>query len=113
VNQVTQIRAAHNSLANRKELKIDHAEYSSRQIQEDEQCVQDLVICFSEFDSFPFNPSSPVLRTLQSAMPASDKLIVDLNSSDAAGEEKLTIFLQDRVFSKKISIREHVPLSNT
>jgi len=70
--------------------------------------VQDLVTCFSELDSFPFNSSSPVLCTQQSAI---DKLIADLKSVYAAGEEKLTIFLRDRVFSKKISIHEHVPLS--
>ena len=80
-------------------------------VKEDEQCVQDLVISFSEFDSFPFSPCSPVLRTLQSAIPASDKLIADLNSASVAGEEKLTIFLRDRVISKKISIHEPVPLS--
>jgi len=34
------------------------------------------------------NPSSPVLLTLQSAIPASEKLIVDFNSAYVAGEEK-------------------------
>ena len=63
------------------------------------------------FDSYPFNPSSPVLRTLQSVIPASEKLIADFNSAYVAGEEKLTTFLQDRVFSKKISLHEHVPLN--
>jgi len=111
VNQVTRIRAAHNSLANRREFKLTHVECGLRRIREDEQCVQDLVICLCEFDAYPFNPSSPVLRTLQSAIPASDKLIADFNSAYAAGEEKLTTFLQDRVFSKKISLHDHVPLS--
>ncbi len=62
-------------------------------MREDEQCVQDLVACMHEFDSFPFDPASPTLRTLQSAIPASDVLIVDFNSAHA-GEEKLTGFLQ-------------------
>jgi len=75
-----------------------------------EQCVQDLVICLCEFDSYPFSPSSPVLRTLQSAIPASEKLSADFNSAYVAGE-KLTTFLQDRVFGKKISLHEHVPLN--
>ena len=110
VNQVSRIRAAHNALANRRESKVKHAECSLRWI-EDEQCVQDLVTCLSEFDSFPFDPSSPVLRTLQSAIPASDKMTADFNTAYAAGEEKLSIFLQDRVFSKKTSLHERVPLS--
>ncbi|KAJ8375166.1 hypothetical protein SKAU_G00057460 [Synaphobranchus kaupii] len=64
-----------------------------------------------EFASFPFDPASPTLRTLQSAMPASDELIADFNSAHAAGEEKLTRFLQDRVFSKNTSLHARFPLS--
>jgi len=84
---------------------------ASRWIREDEQCVQDLVICLYEFDSYPFNPSSPVLHTLQSTVPAYEKFIADFNSAYVAGEKKLTTFLQDRVFSKKISLHEHVPMN--
>jgi len=109
---VTRIRAAHNFQANRRESKLKHVECSSKQIWEDEQCVQDLVICLHEFNSYPINPSSPVLHTLQSAIPASDKLAADFNSAYVvAAEEKLTTFLQDRVFIKKISLHEHVPLN--
>jgi len=88
-------------------------ECSSRQIREDGRCVQDLVICLCEFDSYPFNPSLPVLRTLQSPIPASEILIADFNSACVAGEEKLTTFLQGRVFSKKISFHEHGPLNKS
>lgn len=80
-------------------------------MREDEQCVQDLVTCMCEFDSYPFDPASPTLRTLQSAMPASGEVIADFNSAHAAGEEKLTNFLKDRVFSKNTSIHARVPLS--
>ena len=51
-----------------------------------------------------------LLRTLQSAMPASGELIADFNSTHAAGEEKLTNFLKDRVFSKNTTIHARVPL---
>ena len=64
-----------------------------------------------EFDSYPLNPLSPVLHTLQSAIPASEKLISDFNSAYVSREEKLTTFLEDRVFSKKISRHENVPLN--
>jgi len=60
--------------------------------------------------TYPFKPSSPVLHTLQSTIPASEELIADFNSAYVAGEEKLTTFLQDRVFSKKISLHENVLL---
>ena len=77
-------------------------------MRENEQCAQDLVTCMCEFDSYPF---APTLRTLQSAMPASNELIVDFNSAHAAGKEKLTNFLKDIFFSKNTSIHARVPLS--
>ena len=51
----------------------------------------------SLFDSYPFLHLK--------------KLIADFNSAYVVGGEKLTTFLKDRVFSKKISLHEHVPLS--
>jgi len=80
-------------------------------MRQDEQCVRDLVSCIDEFDTFPFNPASTALRTLQSAMPASDELVADFKSAHAAGEEKLAIFLQERVFSKNTSLHAPVRLS--
>lgn len=111
MNNVAKIRAAHNALVNRKPAKRKHEECGPKRMREDEQCVQDLVACMQEFDSFPFDPASPILRTLQSAMPATDELIADFNSALAAGEDKLTRFLRERVFSKDISIYASVPLS--
>jgi len=77
-------------------------------MRQDEQCVRDLVSCIDEFDTFPFNPASTALRTLQSAMPASDELVADFKSAHAAGEEKLAIFLQERVFSKNTSLHSEL-----
>ena len=65
----------------------------------------------NEFDSFPFDPASPSLSTLQSAMPATVELVADFNSIPAAGEEKLTNFLQERLFSKNTSLYASIPLS--
>ena len=73
--------------------------------------MQDLVTCMQEFEYLPFDPALPTLRTLQSAMPASGKLVADFNSASAAGEETLTSFLRERVFSKNTSLHASVPLS--
>ncbi|KAK1902008.1 U3 small nucleolar RNA-associated protein 10 [Dissostichus eleginoides] len=110
VNNVAQIRAAHNALANRKKTKRKHTECGPKRMREDEQCVQDLVECMHEFDTFPFDTASTTLRTLQSAMPASDELVADFNSAHAAGEKKLTHFLEERVFNKNTSLHAPVPL---
>jgi hypothetical protein len=110
VNNVTMIRAALNALANRK-ATWKHAECGPKRMREVEQCIQDLVACMHEFDSFPFDPATPTPRTLQSAMPASNALIADFNSAHAAGEEKLTGLLRDRVFIKNTSLHVRIPLS--
>ncbi|CAL8328785.1 unnamed protein product [Merluccius merluccius] len=73
-------------------------ECGPKRMREDEQCVQNLVACMHEFDSFPSDPATPTL-------------IADFNSAHAAGEEKLTSFLRDRVFSKNTSLHACVPLS--
>ena len=110
VNNVSRIRASHNVLANRKDAKRKHMECGPKPVRNDEQCVQDLVKCMHEFDSFPFDPASPTLPTLQSAMLASGKLVADFNSARAAGEETLTSFLRERVFSKNASLHASVHL---
>ncbi|KAL8605116.1 hypothetical protein ACOMHN_018917 [Nucella lapillus] len=110
-NNVARIRTAYNVMANQEHSKRLHKECGPKRMREDEQCVQDLVACMHEFDSSPFDPSSPTLRTLQSAMPASDELVEDFNMALAAGEEKLTNFLRNRVFSKNTSLHAPVPLS--
>jgi len=111
VKNVAQIRAAHNALCNRKKKKTKHSECGPKCMRQDEQCVQDLVTCTHEFDFFPFDQSSPNLRTLQSAMPASDELITDFKSAHKVGEDKLISFLEERVFSKNTSIHAPVPLN--
>lgn len=63
-----------------------------------------------EFESFPFDPASTTLHTLQSVMFASDKLIANLNSAHA-DEEKLSTFLKERVFSKTSSLHARIPLN--
>ena len=86
-----------------------HTESSPRRLKEDEQVVQDLLNCISEFESFPFDSAAPILRTLQSAIPASDKLTADLKSAYADGEAKLMKFLEEHVFTKVKSIFDSVP----
>jgi hypothetical protein len=59
----------------------------------DEQAVQDLTSCFKELDSFPLDPASPALRTLQSAIPATPELIRDFKKAKQDGETRLKVFL--------------------
>ena len=74
----------------------------------DEQVVQDILSCFMEFDSNPFHPSSPNLRSLESGIEASQELIIDFNGAFTDGKANLDIILNECVFSKTNSLYSHV-----
>ena len=78
----------------------------------DEQLIQDLLLCVEEFDCNPFDAASPTLRTLQSAIPASQKLVQDLKTAFIDGERKLQKFLDERVYSREQSFYAKVGRRN-
>jgi hypothetical protein len=49
-------------------------------MKKDEQAVQDLQACLTDFDADPFDESKPTLRSLQSGLVASPELVTDQNS---------------------------------
>ena len=73
----------------------------------DECAVQDIETCSEEFDTKLFEASNLVLRTLQSVIVVSDELIADLKKAISEGNEQI-IFLNERVYSKKSSIRDTI-----
>jgi len=67
--------------ANRKRQgKGRHADCSLSKMKKDEQAVQDISSCLSEFKCDPFDHTNQTLRSLQSGIPASDALAADLDS---------------------------------
>ena len=74
----------------------------------DEQAVQDLISCFKEFDCFPFDPASPALQTLQSAIPATPELIRDFKKAKQDGGTQLKVFMDERIYSKEKSNHDHI-----
>ena len=93
---------------NRKQLSQKHKECAPAHLCRDEQAVQDLISCFKEFDCFPFDPASPALRTLQSAIPATPELIQDFKKAKQDGETQLKIFMDERIYSKEKSIHDRI-----
>ena len=75
-----------------------------------EECaVQYIESCSEEIDTKPFEASNPVLHTLLSAIVASHKLIADLKKAITEGDKHIISFLNERVYSKKSSIRDTIP----
>ena len=109
-NNIARIRAAHNAAANRKKRNWKHTECNPKRMKDDEQCVQNIVACLNEFEAYPFNRDLPTLRTLQSGVPASLVIVNDFKTAYADGEERLGIFLDERIYSKKKSIHTRMTL---
>ena len=80
-----------------KKCVYNHTESSPWRLKEDEQVVQNMLNCINKSECFPFDPAAP---TIQSAMPASDKLIADLKSAYADGEAKPKKFLEEGIIIK-------------
>ena len=107
-NNINRIRAATQTHTNDKsQVHRQHAECTPLRLRTDEQVVQDILSCFMEFDSNPFDPSSPNLRSLESGIEASRELIIDFNGAFTDGKANLYIILNERVFSKTNSLYSH------
>ena len=60
-----------------------HRDCGPNQLRQIEQCVQGLIACMHKFD-----PISPKIWTLQSALPSSSQLVADSNLVHTAGIDK-------------------------
>ena len=77
-----------------------HVECQPARMKKDEQAVQDLLACMTDFEAEPFDISSPILRSLQSGLVASLELVHDLKTALPDGQAQVETFLQERVFAK-------------
>ena len=107
-NNLGRVRAAIHNQVNNKELSRKHNECAPARMRKDEQAVQDLLSCIEEFDCFPFDPASPILRTLQSAIPVPPDVVCNIASAKQDGESKLEEFMEERVYSKEKSINDRI-----
>ena len=109
VNNILQIRYTTKLNLKKKDRRRKHVECQSCGMKKDERAVQDIETCLEEFDTKSFEASNPVLRILQSAVVASNTLITDLKKAISKGDEQILSFLNERVCSKKSSIRDTIP----
>ena len=108
VNNISRIRAVYNESARKKPKQWKHTESQPKRMKLDEQCVQDIVSCLDEYDSYPFDEGNTELRTLQSGVPASDELVQDFKTVLADSQKKLEAYLDERVYSKEKSIHARI-----
>jgi len=99
-NNVARVKAAVNQNLKCKRRNRKHAECQPARMKKDEQAVQDLQACLTEFEADPFDESKPTLRSLQSGLVASPQLVNDLKTALQDGQTQVETFLQERVFTK-------------
>ncbi|KAG1659153.1 Zwei Ig domain protein zig-8 [Nymphon striatum] len=97
------VRSAMHDLANCTTSKQKHSENTATRLKQDEQAVQDIDNCITEFGCDPFNLEKPQLRSLQSGVLASTALVDDFESAHKAGEKLFEKFCNDRMLSDKSS----------
>ena len=68
------------------------------------QAVQDLLTCMEDFEADPFEESTSTLRSLQSGVTASSEILNDLKIALDEGYKQANDILEDRVFSKRLSL---------
>ena len=99
MNNISRGRATiHHHAEFKKESRIKHADCK---IKKDEQAVQDISACLTEFMCDLFDQVNQTLRSLQSGTPASNSLALDLKSAKFDGIQKVQDFMDERVYSKK------------
>ena len=99
-NNIARVRAIvqQNLKCQRRHRK--HVECQPARMKKDEQAVQDLQAAMKDFDADPFDISTPTLRSLQSGLVASSRLVHDFKTALADGEVQVETLLQERVFTK-------------
>eukprot|EP00112_Aurelia_sp_Birch-Aquarium-sp1_P005737 Seg165.6 transcript_id=Seg165.6/GoldUCD/mRNA.D3Y31 product="hypothetical protein" protein_id=Seg165.6/GoldUCD/D3Y31 len=107
-NSVNRVRVALHAMANVRKATQDHRENSTFRLQADKQAVQDIDKRLTEFNSKPFDLSNDTLRTLQSGMIASDKLVHDFITAHDDGEltekafdDKMQVHLRQATFNRE------------
>ena len=108
-NNVARVMAIVHSTINRKQqVNRKHAECQPSRMKKDEQAVQDIQACFTEFDANPFDVSAPTLRSLQTGLEACPKLIIDTQTALRDGQFQIETFLKERVFTKTKPLSEKI-----
>ena len=74
--------------------------------------MQNILGCLEEYGAYPFDLDNQILRTMQSGVPASPELVMDLKSSNKDGEKRLEDILNERVYSKERSLHAKMKKMN-
>lgn len=99
-NNVARVKATLNRNLKCRHRSRKHVECQPARMKTDAQAIQDLVACIADFEAAPFDDTNPTLRSLQSGLIASPKLVNDLKTALPDGTTQVETLLQERVFTQ-------------
>ena len=101
-NSVNQVWTALHTMAQSNSSERHHSENTRTHLKLDEQAVQDINSCITEFECDPSDANNPSLRTLQSGVLASTVLLDDFESAHKAGEDLFKRLCNDSMLSNNV-----------
>ena len=99
-NNAARIKAAVKQNLKCQQRNRKHVECQPARMKKDEQAVQDLQSCMTDFEAEPFDESNPTLRSLHFGLVASPELVIDFKMAALDGQTQSEAILQERVFTK-------------
>ena len=107
-NNVARVKQNMKTYLNAHRRSQSHVECQPARLVKDERAVQELLTCMEEFEADPFDDSMPHLRSLQSGIPASSDVLIDLKEALSEGKTQAKEILEKRVFSKTLNLKDRL-----
>ena len=86
-----------------------HVECQPARLKKNEQAIQNILLSLDEFKCDLFDSTNPTLRSIQFGIKATEKVALDFNDALPKDKIQVDIFLDQRIFSKKLKINDRLP----
>ena len=86
-----------------------HVECQPARLKKNEQAIQNILLSLDEFKCDLFDSTNPTLRSIQSGIKAREEVALDFSDALPKGKIQVDIFLDQRIFSKKLKIIDRLP----
>ena len=98
-NNIGKIRQAIESNLKSKRKWSKYVDCQPARLKKHEQAIQDILSSLDKFKCDLFDPTNPMLRSIQSGIKAFEEVALDLSISLSMGKDQIGIFFYQRIFS--------------
>ena len=86
-----------------------HVDYQPAWLKKNERAIQNILLNLDDFKCDLFDSTNPTLRSIQSGIKAREEVALDFSDALPKGKIQVDIFLDQRIFSKKLKIIDRLP----